>query len=491
MLRVPPITQIRWYSAPFLALLIFFAVYYRWTVQPALRVEIPEHGLYNRLTDSFLAGQLSLLAQPDPGLLQLPDPYDPKENEPYRVPGVHDMSLYEGKFYAYFGPAAALTLFLPFRLFGIALPDRVGLAIFATGAFVASCLLLKVAIAYFYPQTPAFLFYALCGVLGFSNTFPVLLRRPDMYEIAIASGQFFLFSGLYLITRSALDIESSNKTAWFGGAMLGMAVLARPPLIFAGLALVWLWCSRRALIRPRQMRALAAAVPIAAAVAVSCAYNYARFDSPLDFGIRHQLAGIDSTKIVFFSLPRLTGNTYLFLLYPPDLSAAFPFLSLSRPWLPPAGRYLLFEPIGGLIWLSPLLLTLLLAPWVIYKEQGERRRLLAWFTGVPFFIAIALLCLDSSLVATMRYTADFASLLFVAAALTIAGLWQMSKPGAWRILYTVVFVIFGLASVGSNAAIGLMGYLGGLNQSAPDQYRALEKIFKPASKVLQVLGVKP
>ena len=219
---VPPIAQIRWYNAPFLALLIFFAVYYRWTVQPDLRATKPESGLYNQLTDSFLTGQVSLRTQPDPRLLQLADPYDPEKNAPYRW---HDMSLYKGKYYAYFGPAAALTLFLPFRLaFGIALPDRVGLAMFATGAFLASCMLLKIAITHFYPQTPAALFYALCCVLGFSNTFPVLLRRPDMYEIAIASGQFFLFWGLYLITRSAIGVESSNKSAWFGGAMLGMAV---------------------------------------------------------------------------------------------------------------------------------------------------------------------------------------------------------------------------------------------------------------------------
>ena len=262
---------------------------------------------------------------------------------------MHDMSLYKGKYYAYFGPAAVVTLFLPFRLaFGIALPDRVGLTIFATGAFVASCLLLKVAITYFYPQTPGALFYALCCLLGFSNTFSFLLRRPDMYEIAIASGQFFLFWGLYLITRSAFNMGASTKTVWLGGVMLGMAVLSRPSLVFAGLTLIWLGvCNSGAARAVQKKRLLAAAAPIAAALVVSCVYNYARFDSPFDFGIRYQLAGINSMKITFFSLPRLAGNAYLFLFYPPNLSATFPFISLSLPWLPPVGRYLFFEPIGG------------------------------------------------------------------------------------------------------------------------------------------------
>ena len=66
MPRIPPIAQIRWYSVPFLAILVFFAVYYRWTVQPILRTDMSEIGLYNRLTDSFMAGQLNLRVRPDP-----------------------------------------------------------------------------------------------------------------------------------------------------------------------------------------------------------------------------------------------------------------------------------------------------------------------------------------------------------------------------------------------------------------------------------------
>ena len=230
---------------------------------------------------------------------------------------------------------------------------------------------------------------------------------------------------------------------------------------------------------------------LAATLAVILAYNHIRFDSPFDFGIRYQLAGIHSMKITFFSLPRLAGNAYLFLLYPPHLSATFPFLSLSLPWLEPSEKYLFFEPIAGLVWISPLLLTVLLAPWLVYKEQGERRRMLAWFLGVLLITALALLCLDATLVATMRYAADFASLLFIVEAMVIAGLWQILKSSTWRPVCTIVLVMFGLAGMGANAALGLSDYFGGFRAAAPDQYAALAKVFHPVSSMLQALGVKP
>ena len=90
----------------------------------------------------------------------------------------------------------------------------------------------------------------------------------------------------------------------------------------------------------------------------------------------------------------------------------------------------------------------------------------------------------------MRYAADFATLLFIVEAVVIAGLWQMSKP-AWRLPFTATLVIFGLAGIGANAAIGLMGYSDGLDKSAPDQYAALVKTFQPVSSVLRSFGVKP
>jgi hypothetical protein len=74
---------------------------------------------YDELADAFLAGQLHLLRPPPQELLALPDPWDPNANRslrmmPYtpgeRFPGVHDLTLYNGKLYVQWGPLPALVL---------------------------------------------------------------------------------------------------------------------------------------------------------------------------------------------------------------------------------------------------------------------------------------------------------------------------------------------------------------------------------------------
>src|SRR5512138_3165578 len=64
--------------------------------------------VYDALAASFRHGQLALAEKPDPALLALPDPYDPVARAD--IPYPRDLSLFEGRFYAYFGPVPALIL---------------------------------------------------------------------------------------------------------------------------------------------------------------------------------------------------------------------------------------------------------------------------------------------------------------------------------------------------------------------------------------------
>src|ERR1041385_94988 len=105
-------------------LALLFAIYYFWTASPCstwhtdcspnpVRVKSGEIvGPYNVLADSFLSGQTSLVVPPDPRLLRLPDPYDPRQNGYFRI---RDFSLYNGNYYLAFGPTPALLVFAPFR----------------------------------------------------------------------------------------------------------------------------------------------------------------------------------------------------------------------------------------------------------------------------------------------------------------------------------------------------------------------------------------
>src|SRR4051812_378997 len=67
---------------------------------------------YNLLIDGFLDGHLYMKVEVPAALLQLANPYDPKQR-PEGL-GLHDASFYHGRYYLYFGLAPAVTLMLPF-----------------------------------------------------------------------------------------------------------------------------------------------------------------------------------------------------------------------------------------------------------------------------------------------------------------------------------------------------------------------------------------
>jgi len=81
-----------------------------WTTWPATT------NYYDQLATSFHEGHLYLDVQPDPALLELPDPYDPdaresmQESDIEKLNTIWDMSLYGGKIYLYWGPVPALII---------------------------------------------------------------------------------------------------------------------------------------------------------------------------------------------------------------------------------------------------------------------------------------------------------------------------------------------------------------------------------------------
>lgn len=89
--------------------------YYWWAVRAAgYRFQWGRDlsGYYDLLARGFASGHLYVPIDPSPELLRMPNPWDPAIDEKYKM---HDMALFQGHYYLYFGAAPAL-LFLPWRL---------------------------------------------------------------------------------------------------------------------------------------------------------------------------------------------------------------------------------------------------------------------------------------------------------------------------------------------------------------------------------------
>jgi hypothetical protein len=137
----------------------------------------------------------------------------------------------------------------------------------------------------------------------------------------------------------------------------------------------------------------------------------------------------------------------------------------------------------------PLLLSVGFARY-LWKKMDPALRL-EWACGTATLLALGCgwILADALFGASMRYQADFAAVLFLAAAGVIAGLYQVWEKTPLQKWLTRGVVALGLLGIVVNGAIGTTGYYDNLLAEAPDQYRALAGWFNPLSKILTAAGV--
>jgi hypothetical protein len=464
------------------AIVLVVGVFYFWTAGSS---PDPGRSYHSYLAESFAHGRTSLPIEPAPELATLEDPYDPAQNEPYRQ---HDASYYDGRYYLYFGPAPAALIFLPARAVGIDLGDRVAAPLLATGGFAAAAILLLFLIRRFVPGTATGWRLVAVAALGLCNVVPFMLRRPAVYETAIAAGFFFLMLAVLLLVVATLRDPPSLPLAVAGSLVLGLAVGARANMALAAPILIWSWwriAGPRATWRGRGRHlatiAVAIAAPFAACLLLLALYNVVRFGSPTEFGVSYQLTSLSNAREAdYFSLARFVPGLWFYLAQPPHLGLDFPFITL-RPDYPgtlPEGFYV--EPVAGIFVVTPLLAALAALPFLAWRGRDPQARGLGE-VGLVLVAAAVLLPLPSLLSfggATERYEVDFLTLLLIPA--TLVWLWAAQRLSGRRLARGGVLAA-GLAtivvSVATNLAFSVVGYGDGLRTAQPGTYERLERAF--------------
>jgi hypothetical protein len=134
---------VRWTIFGLLACAV--AVYYKWEVRAAGTDFVWDQadlgGYYNYLAHGFSEGHLYLPVEPDPRVLALPNPIDPKAG--VGLPKLFDAVLYNRRYYLYHGAGPAVMLFWPWRLLTHHdLPENYALYLFCFGGYLFSALAL-------------------------------------------------------------------------------------------------------------------------------------------------------------------------------------------------------------------------------------------------------------------------------------------------------------------------------------------------------------
>jgi Tfp pilus assembly protein PilF len=418
---------------------------------------------YNLLVEGFRAGQLSLKKEVPIGFAQLADPYDPAVQSRYFLPPywMLDLSYYRGRLYLYFGVTPALILFWPFvALTGYYLSHRLAVLIFCIMGFLASVGVLYAAWRRYFSELSVWMVAACALALGLATVVPVMLPRSGYNEVAISCGYMLTMLALGVIWCALHDTEQGCRWLMAASVAYGLAVGARPSLLFgAAILLVPLIHARRDR-RRLWLSLLAVVIPITLIGLALMLYNALRFNNPFEFGQHYQLAGRRQDTQQFFSLHYLWFNFRVYFLEPARWSARFPFVQeIALPPLP-AGYDRVETPFGVLSNI-PIVWLALAVPLAWRGRSGQEASTLRWFaTATALLWGICALTVGLYWSAVNRYEVDFLPALLLLAVIGILGLeraladrpvWRRAARWGWSLLlvFSVAFNL--LASVGRYA----------------------------------------
>jgi tetratricopeptide (TPR) repeat protein len=383
---------------------------------------------YNQMVEGFRAGHPWLPQAAPPALAAAPNPYDFATYRPYLAPpwNLTDLTYYRGHLYAYFGVTPALLVFWPWRLLtGGPVHQAYAVLLFCVVGYAAALGLALAAWRRYFPAVGPWAGPVLAVLLGSVTTLPVFIVRPGLYEVAISCG--FALVMLCLVGLWNAWHRATGQAAWLAAASLayGLAVGARPTLLFGAAVLLlpvvgaWARARRGEPAAPWGRLALAAILPILAVGIGLAAYNQVRFGSPLQFGHEYQLSGNDVTGRSSFGLPFLWDNVRLYFLAPPRWHAGFPFV--WEPVLPRLSPlHLPVEFFLGTLVAFPVLLAAVLAPRA-RPARPALAALLILFAGTAIPI-----CFYAG--ATSRYLLDFLPALVLLAALGVLAAAAAARP---------------------------------------------------------------
>ena len=419
--------------------------------------------LYHFLTDSFLAKRVDLLFTPPEELLILKNPRDYLQNRSIKFADgkrlhakIHDASLYHDKFYIYFSPVPVLVFYLPIKcLTGYYPSESVTILLFITLSFMANLILLnKVKEKYFQKLDP-FSIWLGSLLVGLGPNIIFLMRRPQIYEVAIAAALFFISVGTVFL----FNIFHKNKCGldiFLCSLFLTLGVASRPHFVFAVAAVIifilyYLWTKRELTIRYATLLLL----PFISIGILLATYNYIRFDSIFEFGENYQLLGnlygtvgkiyqsdLIQTNIVY--------NFYGYFLKPVMFHMKPPYVFFpifeNFEFLPKR----VIEKSVGLLVSSPFIIYLLGLAWFLKNKPRDFKNFLIGYAIIPSFIILVLLILAAL---GQRYITDFSVYLTLLAVVS----WWLSQdclPPSWLKLSDYLFISLSIFSLYVSLLLG-------------------------------------
>ena len=447
----------------YIALLVLNAgifLIYIWYVSTGLmKTFTSETNYFDLQANAFAKGQLALDVQPDPALLAFKDEslYEPENR--IGIPVLWDATLYQGKYYLYWGPAPALLLAAIKAFYTPDIGDRLLVLIFLTGTLVFLNLIILDLRKRYFPNIPNWAVLIAIAFAGMINPMLYVLVEGRIYEAAIVAAQFFLIGGFYFLlpTFEKPTFPRLALAGLFFVFSIGSRTTTLPGIALISITLL-LWAYQTQ--RPRMFPILLAfALPVAIGGIAYATYNYARFGSFTEFGYRYQLTSYNLYQKMdeTFAIEYIPPNLYKTLFNPLETRDAFPRLFPTRwsgpEWLTnyhPKMYLTLTENITGVFVSSPFVLLALLA---FFKPRRDVRWVIA---SIALCFLGIFITLQAFFFVAMRYMLDVIPTLSL---LVIIGFWHGFELFKNKKVYIIITTLLLIHTIACSLLISFSGNL--------------------------------
>ncbi|MDE6034477.1 MAG: hypothetical protein K2G36_01005 [Ruminococcus sp.] len=395
---------------------------------------------------AFENHQVSLLTEVPEDLLAMSDPYDTGLRGSEGVSSKWDHVMYNGKYYSYYGVAPVILLFLPYHLItGYFFPTDVAVTLFAIIGLVFLTLTYNAIIKKWFARIPSGCYLSGLLIINLVCGIWFSVGRPLFYEISISSGFAFVTMGAYfLITSNVICKEKTSLIkVLFASLCSAIAVLCRPTLAVYSICTCVYFAKGFQKAgevldengnikndRKRRIKyALCALLPFIILGSFQMWYNFVRFGSPFDFGIKYSLTINDFTDSEYHTIFVLIGF-FAYLFQFPTIKADYPYVDTWFTYFRASGYY--FKDTGqtsGIVWLALPVFAYLLTGKALKKLPDRKSRFNAIsLIGLPCVIMpiIIIFSIWESGYA-VRYVADFSWQIVTGALIILFFLYQNSE----------------------------------------------------------------
>jgi hypothetical protein len=428
-------------SVALTAVFLLGASFYFWraTFAQPLALYGGQSSPYNELADAFLHMHLWVVNVPA-AALGPGNPYNPAQRSSFLF-GYPDYALYGHYLYLTWGFAPVLILLVPLHLLGFEPSASVistPYAIVGLGFALATLRVILRQIG----EVKLWMCILAALTLTCASVIPYVMRFPLVYHEEIAGGYCFAMAGIWFAVCALTDPRRASLVRLaLMSLCIGLATDTRPTLGLTALLIVVIYASLRS---TRSRRGLLTALlgPFGVCVLLLLAYNYARFDNPLQYGAKYQINGISTYTAHFGELGYLPPGLWSYLITPPRLTALFPFFALTVPQVTyplalPEHYGPISEETGGLLAMAPIAIFLVALPWL------HRRRPTSLGALGPLLLVMAgagVICMAAVsyefYISTERYEADYMTLLLFGALAGWLALSSVTRGWRRRLLWT-------------------------------------------------------